>query len=181
MRLLPPLGLKGRVWTRRDRPSTMTVHGKAGREALLDQATIQPMRADDLAAVLEIEQVSYRRPWTRVGFMTELEREVASCLVLYLSGKVAGYIVSWLIRGEIHLLNVAVHPVWRNQGLGRFLMEHLVARGRERGARKMFLEVRVSNAAARALYWRLGFVETGRRNNYYAEEHEDALTMARRI
>jgi ribosomal protein S18 acetylase RimI-like enzyme len=60
-------------------------------------------------------------------------------------------------------------------------MEYLVAWGRERGARKMFLEVRVSNAPARALYRRLGFVETGRRKNYYAEEQEDALTMARRI
>ena len=159
----------------------MTVHGKASREALLDQATIQPMRADDLAAVLEIEQASYRRPWTRVGFIAELEREVASCLVLHLSGKTAGYMVSWLIRGEIHLLNVAVHPACRDQGLGMFLMEHLVAWGRGRGARKMFLEVRVSNVAARALYRRLGFVETGRRKNYYAEEHEDALTMARRI
>lgn len=159
----------------------MTVHEKNSREELLDQATIQSMRAEDLASVVEIEQASYRRPWTRDGFTAELERDVACCLVLKLCGKTAGYIVSWLIRGEIHLLNVAVHPALRNQGLGRFLMEYLIAWGRERRARKMFLEVRISNAAARSLYRRLGFVETGRRKNYYADEHEDALTMARRI
>jgi len=159
----------------------MTAPGGPRSQALIEQATIQPMCAEDLTAVLEIEQVSYRGPWTRLGLITELERDVASCLVLHLSGKVAGYIVSWLIRGEVHLLNVAVHPACRNLGLGRLLMDHVVAWSREQGARKMFLEVRESNAAARALYRRLGFVETGRRKNYYAEEHEDALTMARRL
>lgn len=151
------------------------------KKHLLNRVVIEPMQPGDLDQVLSIEKTSYRRPWTRAGFKTELDRSCAVCLVVCEADQVLGYLIFWEIRTEIHILNLAVSPDKRRQGLGRLLLEYMFDWGRERGVKRVFLEVRVMNHAARKLYEQSGFVVTGRRKNYYEEEKEDALLMTRNL
>ena len=147
----------------------------------VDRFIIEPMQPADLDQVVAIEESSYRKPWSKAGFEAELNRPQAVCRVIREADQVLGYIVFWMVRGEVHLLNLALKPDRRQQGLGRLLMDYMIHWGKEQGGRKIFLEVRVSNQAARRLYEKTGFVMTGRRKNYYSEEKEDALLMARSI
>lgn len=82
---------------------------------------------------------------------------------------------------EVEVHNLAVHPAARRQGVGRALLEAALARARARGARRVFLEVRAGNTAARALYAACGFALAGRRRDYYSEPREDALLLARNL
>ncbi|MBU2549897.1 MAG: ribosomal protein S18-alanine N-acetyltransferase [Proteobacteria bacterium] len=148
---------------------------------MIELVSIEPMRDEDLDEVLGIEQASYRRPWNRSGFEVELSRAVAICLVARIREEVLGYLIFWLVRPEIHVLNIAVKPDVRQRGVGRLLLEYMFEYGRERGAAEVFLEVRPSNASAQRLYYQTGFVLTGKRRNYYSEDHEDALVMIRRL
>lgn len=148
------------------------------REPRLD---IAPMRADDLEEVLEIEQHAFRSPWSRQILLEELAREWAHVDVLRLRGErggaVVAYINYWLVRDEVHLLNLAVHPEVRRRGLGRALMDHLVAFADRHRCRYATLEVRRSNLAAIELYRAVGFKPVGVRPRYYADDDEDAVVM----
>jgi ribosomal-protein-alanine N-acetyltransferase len=92
---------------------------------------------------------------------------------------VAGFCAFWLVFDEIHINNVAVRPQFRGRGIGTTLMHHVLAEGRELGARRATLEVRASNEAARRLYERLGFYVAATRRNYYTNPVEDALILWR--
>lgn len=142
-----------------------------------DLLSICPMTEADLDQVLAIESVSFPRPWHREHFLAELGSPHAFPLVaLTANGDVAGYICPMQVVDEGHILDVAVHPGFRGQGIGRLLVEKVMEECREREAEFISLEVRVSNAPAIALYEALGFVVTGIRKQYY-ENGEDALLM----
>ncbi|WP_243373940.1 ribosomal protein S18-alanine N-acetyltransferase [Geotalea sp. SG265] len=143
----------------------------------LEELTICPMSESDLDGVLAIESDSFPRPWTRAHFLAELEATHSFPLVaLGADNRVIGYICPMLVLDEGHILDVAVHRCYRGRGIGRLLVERVLLDCGERGAAFVSLEVRLSNASAIALYWRLGFTETGRRKAYY-ENGEDALLM----
>lgn len=93
-------------------------------------------------------------------------------------GDVIGYLEARLAAHELHVLALAVVSAWRRRGVGRRLVAHAVAAAEDAGARAAHLELRVSNAAAQALYARLGFAVVGRRPRYYADG-EDALLLTR--
>lgn len=143
----------------------------------IEHLTVEAMTSADLDQVLAMEQVSFRQPWTKDGFMTELNRRPARCLVLRDGRIIRGYLIFWWLPPEIHLLNIAVDPTGRRQGQGRLLLEYMLDYGRKTGITDVFLEVRRSNIAARKLYESLGFEYIGVRKNYYARDHEDALVM----
>ena len=147
----------------------------------LERVTIEPMVAKDLAQVLGIEIASFTKPWTSDGFITELERKPAICLVAREGPDVLGYLVFWVLHPEIHILNIAVRPDLRRNGLGGLLLDYLLDYASEIGVEEIFLEVRPSNLSAFNLYQKKGFVVNGLRKNYYAEDHEDALLMIRRF
>ncbi len=147
--------------------------------SLLDRVTIERMSPDDLDQILEIERRSFLHPWTRDQFQSELDRRPSVCLSLKTGPLVIGHLIFWAIPPEIQILNIAVAPDHRNQGLGRFLLEYLFAYAGEIKVKEVYLEVRPSNGSARSLYRRMGFVQTGVRKNYYEQEREDALVMAR--
>jgi len=139
--------------------------------------TICPMTEADLDAVLAIENVSYPLPWSRTHFLDELGSPHAFPLVaLDQDGRLVGYICPLLVVDEGHILNVAVNPAQRGKGIGRLLVEKVLAECRDGGAEFVSLEVRPSNVDAIALYKGVGFVECGRRKRYY-ENGEDALLM----
>jgi [ribosomal protein S18]-alanine N-acetyltransferase len=88
---------------------------------------------------------------------------------------IQGFLVGRAVEREWEIENIAVAGLARRRGLGSGLLGEFLALARERGAESVFLEVRESNRAARALYEKWGFVETGRRNGYYDEPREDAV------
>jgi len=139
----------------------------------------RPMHEADVRPVMDIEKRAYRFHWTE-GIFRDCLRVGYCCWVMELAGAVAGYGIMSLVVGEAHLLNICIAPEWQRQGHGRLLLEHFMELARERGARQMFLEVRLSNIAALNLYRESGFNEVGMRKNYYPGEkgREDALILA---
>ena len=143
------------------------------------QPEISPMRVEDLEEVLKIEDLSFPTPWSCNSFLYELlENERAIYLVAKSPlGNVIGYVGIWVIFDEGHITNLAVHPGYRRQGVGKALMLALVEAVRKRDVRHLTLEVRRTNLAAQDLYQKLGFVHMGVRRKYYLDNNEDALIM----
>jgi ribosomal-protein-alanine N-acetyltransferase len=139
--------------------------------------SIEPMRPADLDEVDAIERHSFKTPWPAQVFLDELAREWARVDVAREGTRVVGFCNYWLVKDEVHLLAIATHPDRRRAGIGRTLMDHLLALARARASRLVTLEVRRSNRPAIALYEQLGFVGVGVRRAYYAEDSEDALVM----
>lgn len=142
-------------------------------------ASLRPMRETDLDAIMAIEQRAYPFPWTW-GIFRDCLRADYPAWVLQHDGIVIGYGVLSLAAGEAHVLNVCAAPEVQGQGHGRRLLHALLQVARGRGAQRVFLEVRPSNAPAIALYHAEGFNEIGRRPRYYPahDGREDALVMA---
>jgi ribosomal-protein-alanine N-acetyltransferase len=140
---------------------------------------IGPVRPGDLDQVMEIERLSFRTPWSRQVFLEEIDREWARLDALRPRGGGAAVAFGnyWLVRDEVHLLNLATHPDSRRCGLGSLLLDHVIAFARRRGCRYVTLEVRRGNAAALGLYRKFGFRPVGVRPRYYVEDGEDAIVM----
>lgn len=143
---------------------------------LADNLSIRPMAAADLVAVHQLECAAQLAPWGVDHFTAELNNSCASIVLGFLQGQLAGYICWWLIAGEVQIQNVATAPAFRRQGVAAHLLEHVLAQCRNSGFDSAWLEVRVSNAPAIALYERYGFTTVGIRPRYYADG-EDALVM----
>jgi ribosomal-protein-alanine N-acetyltransferase len=143
---------------------------------------IRRARLTDIQAIFAIEKESFPTPWSRWTFLAELRHSVSHFLVagpaLPSPWQLWGYIVSWIVADEMHLLNLAVHPEQRRRGIARVLLNRALNQAREQGAKVAWLEVRPSNAAARTLYASFGFKEVGRRPGYYDDTKEDAILLA---
>ena len=136
---------------------------------------VRPMHLSDLPAVMQITRRSLPLPWSETVWREELASPLGLYLVLEVNGAVSSYIGLKLISDEAHVMTIAVRPEHRRQGFARTLVEAALADPAFAGARRVYLEVRPSNAGARALYRSLGFVQTGLRPAYYGDE--DALLM----
>jgi ribosomal-protein-alanine N-acetyltransferase len=134
------------------------------------------MRPEELAALEEIEQHSFKSPWERGTLAAELTRAWARVEVARLRGRPVGFIDYWLVADELQLLAIATHPDVRRRGVGGRLIARLLEVARERAVAVATLEVRRGNRPAIALYERAGFVVAGTRRGYYADG-EDALVM----
>lgn len=139
-----------------------------------------PMAEADLDAVAEAEQRIYDFPWTRGNFLDSLNSGHDAWLARE-DGHLVGYAVMMQVLDEAHLLNISVLPERQGAGRGTALLIHLFGTAKDRGAARMFLEVRPSNVSGQRLYRRHGFLEIGRRKGYYPahEGREDAIVMAR--
>lgn len=143
-------------------------------------ASVRLRRADrsDLAAVVEIEKVSFADPWSLASFRTALaEERVLFVVAESASAEVLGYVVAWCTVDEAELANLAVVPSARGAGVGKALVDAALRYGEERACVCMYLEVRESNGAARAVYAARGFEQVGRRRRYYRDPVEDALVL----
>ena len=144
-----------------------------------DELVIEPMRRRHLADVLEIEQVSYPKPWSRNVFHSELELARAGdrFYIVARTGAVAiGYAGLMFVVGDAHVTNIAVSAERQRNGIATRLLATLSWEAIRRGCDAMTLEVRVSNTGAQALYRSFGFVPAGVRQRYY-ENTEDAIVM----
>jgi [ribosomal protein S18]-alanine N-acetyltransferase len=137
--------------------------------------------AADLDGVLEVDAVSFTRPWTRAMYESEfLNRDTSRMYILRTPARpVAGYCAAWFIIDEVHINNIAVRPELRGRGFGSALLAHVLEEGRVAGASRATLEVRRSNDDARRLYERFGFRVAGVRRDYYTDPTEDALVLWR--
>jgi ribosomal-protein-alanine N-acetyltransferase len=141
---------------------------------------IRGMTAADLNEVLAIEQASFRTPWKREHFESELSGGYSLPFVAELGGRVVGYVCLTSLFEEAQILDIAVSPEQRGRGIARLLMEHACTVAREKQAEVLCLEVRASSAAAIGLYRRTGFRQVGIRTNYY-DSSEDAILMEKSL
>jgi ribosomal-protein-alanine N-acetyltransferase len=157
------------------------------------------MTMADLDRVMEIELGSFSTPWRLDTFRSLLARRDARlCVAESRSGPsrspapggagdaagpatIVGYAVFWRVGHQAELGDLAVDTARRREGIGARLLEHVIARAVALGVRELFLEVRESNAAARALYAAYDFKAVGRRRGYYSRPKEDALVLLREL
>jgi tRNA threonylcarbamoyl adenosine modification protein YeaZ/ribosomal-protein-alanine acetyltransferase len=139
------------------------------------------MELRDVDAVWEIEKLSFKTPWSKESFIEEIKaKDRARYVVAELGDTVVGYGGMWLIIDEAHITNIAVHPDYRKQKIGKRIVEKMIAVACSEGITSLTLEVRVSNTPAIKLYKDLDFQEVAIRKGYYADTNEDALIMWKR-
>ncbi len=137
---------------------------------------IRKLGYSDLPAVISIERRSFGTPWSLAMFVLELSKPSGICLAMLDSeDRLIGYLVCSRYDDVWHLMNVAIEPERRREGLATELIEQLLDTA---GAEARYtLEVRVSNTSAIAMYRRFGFRSAGVRRRYYHDNGEDALIM----
>lgn len=129
------------------------------------------------AQIAELEKTCFSTPWSERSICSELTNPLSLWIVAVDGDDVVGYVGSQSVMGEADMLNLAVHPARRRQGIAEKLVNTLSAELKQIEVRCITLEVRVSNASAIALYKKLGFAQVGCRPGYYANPREDALIL----
>lgn len=141
------------------------------------------MEQRDIDQVWELEQKIFTMPWTKNAFEDAVQGEGKSYLNLFIvteeENEIIGYCGLWGIAGEGQINNVAVKAEFRNQHIGKQMLEQLIELGKEQGLTMFTLEVRESNRPAIKLYHNLGFVDSGIRTGFYQQPKEDAIIMWR--
>ncbi len=158
--------------------------------------TIEPMRWEDVPAVMAIERDSFPLPWSSYTYRHELTENTHSHynvvrtrdpgadtrawwqrMLRPAPPTIVGYGGFWLIADEAHISTIAVAPAWRGLGLGELLLVTMIEQAMQMSAVMVTLEVRVTNSVAQNLYRKYGFVVTGTRPRYYRDNDEDAYIM----
>jgi [ribosomal protein S18]-alanine N-acetyltransferase len=145
---------------------------------------IEPATRADLDEIVRLEETCFSAPWTRKMLEAELIGNQFSCFLIARRARdessgphLVGYVCFWVVFEELRIMNVAVAPSARRQGIARRLVTRALEIGCERSAIKSLLEVRASNRPARRLYGQLGFKEVSVRSRYYTNPIEDAVLM----
>lgn len=133
---------------------------------------------ENIEDIEQIENLSFAIPWSRKSITDELTvNKFATYFCVVVDGKIAGYAGIWHICDEGHITNIAVHPDYRQNGVGSVLLEQLLEYARKENIVGLTLEVRKSNFPAQGLYRKFGFEDAGCRKAYYADNGEDAIIM----
>jgi ribosomal-protein-alanine N-acetyltransferase len=140
-------------------------------------ATLRPATSADIARLVALERAGGVDERSAEAYANELGLAWSRVTVAEVDGEVVGAAIVWLVEDEAELHWVTVHPDQRRRGVARALMQAVIADVRGRGARRMLLEVRRSNASAQALYRAVGFAAIGVRKSYYQRDGEDAVLM----
>lgn len=142
---------------------------------------LRALQEADLEQLCAIEKLCFSTPWTRGHFSEELKRpEICHWRVLEQEGRIAAYGGFWKAVDEAHFTNIAVHPDFQRQGLGRQMLKALLDLAVQVGCHSATLEVRPSNGAAVGLYQSEGFSVAAIRPRYYSDDGEDALLLWKR-
>jgi [ribosomal protein S18]-alanine N-acetyltransferase len=139
--------------------------------------------ASDIDALLVIETQAFQFPWPRQHFASELSQPHSYTLLARrpetVDQEIVGYLIYWFIVDEMHILNLAVSPGSRRQGIARSLLGEAIRLAQAGNLKTAWLEVRPSNTAALGLYQALGFELVTTRKRYYSDSGEDALILFR--
>ena len=131
----------------------------------------------DIPGLVELEKQCFSVPWTPRQYEAVVGNERFHVFGLEEGGELIAYVTFFAADWEMEILNIAVHPGRRRQGLGQLLLGHVLQVCRTMGIKRGYLEVRRSNVAAQGLYGAFGFEEVGVRKRYYPDNKEDALVM----
>lgn len=162
----------------------MSALWRDGAEPGTPPPALLPMTVAQIDAVMAIEAAAYAFPWSRGNFIDSIAAGYPARVLQGARGELLGYFVAMGGVDEMHLLNITVAPPVQGRGHGRVLVDALIALCREQRSRKLWLEVRASNAGARAMYAHLGFEQVGVRKGYYPApfgRREDAVVMNLRL
>lgn len=136
------------------------------------------MKEKHIAQVAALEKLCFgSEGWSERSLAAELDNALSLWIVADDDGKVLGYVGSQTVMGETDMMNLAVCPDCRRQGIAAALIAGLIGALKLRGSRCLTLEVRASNVPAVALYKKMGFRKIGLRKNYYRNPREDALIL----
>ncbi len=138
---------------------------------------ILPMQARHVPQIAALERLCFSDPWTAAAGGGERENPLSLWLVAEQNGAVLGYVGSQMVPPEADMMNIAVAPEARRQGIAEAMIGELICCLSANGVTSLSLEVRASNAAARSLYEKLGFRQAGLRPNYYFHPKEDACIL----
>ena len=139
---------------------------------------IETMKDIHVTQVAELEKICFgTEAWSERSVASELSNPLSLWLVAVEGDRLAGYVGSQTVMDETDMMNIAVAPNYRRQGVAEALIEELVRQLRDGGNYCLTREVRVSNEPAIALYGKVGFAQVGRRPNYYRSPKEDALIL----
>ena len=139
--------------------------------------TILKMAEPHVPQIAELEKLCFHDPWSISSIASEVNNRLSLWLVAAEDDQVIGYVGSQTVLGETDMMNIAVHPEYRKQGIATLLINDLVDKLKEQGSHSLMLEVRASNEPAISVYRKLDFMEVGRRKNYYRNPKEDALIL----
>ncbi len=140
--------------------------------------TVHKMKFEESAAVAEMEHQIFPDKWSERAVLDTLENEQTICLTAEKAGRLIGYLFAYVAADEADIARVAVLKESRKQGVGSELMKELKKVGQEQELKKLLLDVRRSNTAARAFYKKHGFTEDGVRPGFYEKPEEDAVLMS---
>ena len=135
------------------------------------------MSQEHVQQIAQLEKVCFSAPWSERSVAGELSNPLSLWVVAVEEDKLVGYVGSQSVLGEADMMNLAVDPAFRRQGVGKQLVCILIQNLREKDVHSLTLEVRSSNRNAICLYGQLGFEQVGRRPNYYSNPKEDALIL----
>jgi ribosomal-protein-alanine N-acetyltransferase len=143
---------------------------------------IEAASADDCVTLADLHARAFDKPWSAAEIAKLMENAAVFALIARDPAPL-GFVMAWAAAGDAELLTVAVVPEARRRGVGSALVTAAGVAALVRGAASMHLEVAESNAAARALYAKLGYDDAGRRHAYYAGEGGsiDAIVMRRAL
>ena len=142
---------------------------------------IREMKAEDTAAVAEIEYQTFSDHWSQNAVLDTLSNPQTVCLLAEKAGKAAGYLLAYLAGGEAEIARIAVPEGLKRQGIGKKLLQLLEETCKERQVGRLLLDVRESNREARAFYQKMAFQEDGVRKGFYQSPAEDAVLMSREL
>ena len=140
----------------------------------MEYVVMNRRHVDDIAA---LEKICFSDPWSPASIASELDNPLSLWLVAVDNGRTAGYVGSQSVLDGADMMNIAVDASYRRQGIAEKLVQKLVEGVSDKGAICLLLEVRATNDPAVKLYQKLGFVQVGRRPNYYRNPKEDALIL----
>ena len=143
--------------------------------------TIRPMRFSDLPEVARLENDIFSDPWPLDAFEEYLDSLDGIGWVVTVQSRIVGYACCGLDTGILHVTNLAVVPAYRRKSVAKRLMDCILTLARERECELVYLEVRITNEAARRFYEALEFETVDRKISYYEHPAEDALIMVRRL
>jgi len=144
---------------------------------------VRPAVESDVPGIARLEQICFSDPWSEASLCHDLAGNPAAHYLAAVGSddRLIGYIAWWQVVDEAEIINLAVSPEQRSKGVGHLLLSRMIDEACRAGASCIHLDVRESNQPARRLYERTGFVQTGIRMGYYADDQENAITMLKRL
>jgi len=147
----------------------------------MSELILREMHEDDLPEILKIERISFSTPWSEYSFLNEIYKKYAISRVAMFERNIVGYICTNYVLHEAHILNLAVHPDFRRQGIATVMMDEALKELKKKGCVFIYLEVRASNTGAIKFYELFKFKVVDVRKKYYIDPNEDALLMMGRF